>query len=68
MPTMTGEPVKIMIQEDANPVFEKGGTVPVHLEADVKAGLNRDVSLGVIEKLPVNTPTEWCARMVLVEK
>ena len=65
---MTSNPVKITIHKDANPVFEKGGTVPVHLEADVKAGLDRDVSLGIIEKLPVNTPTEWCARMVLVEK
>ena len=35
---------------------------------EIKAGLDRDVSLGVIEKLPVNTPTDWCARMVLVPK
>ena len=58
LPTMTGKPVKIMIQEDANPVFQKGGTIPVHLEEDMKVGLDRDISLGVIEKLLVNTPTD----------
>ena len=66
--SISNKPVKITIQEDANLVFQKGGTVPVHLEEDVKAGLDRDVSLNVIKKLPVNTPTDWCARMVIMPK
>ena len=68
LPTMTGHPVRIMVKDDAEPVFQKGGSVPIHLEKDVKASLNRDVSLDVIEKLLVNTPTEWCARMVITPK
>ena len=30
--------------------------------------LERDVALGIIEKVPLNTPTTWCARMVVVPK
>ena len=37
--------------------------MPIHLEEDVKAILDRDISLGVIKKLPVNTQTKWCARI-----
>ena len=33
--------------------------VPIHLKEDVKASLNRHVNLGIIEKLPLNTLTEW---------
>ena len=28
----------------------------------------RDVALGVIEPVPVNTPVTWCSRMILVPK
>ena len=68
LPTMTGHPVRITVEDGAEPVFQKGKSVAIHLEKDVKASLDRDVNLGVIEKLPVNTPTEWCARMVITPK
>ena len=61
---MTRKPDRIIIDNNTDPVFQRGGSVPLHLEEDVKATLNRDVSLGIIKKLPVNTLTEWCARQM----
>ena len=34
----------------------------------MKAALERDVALGVIERVPVNTPVTWCSRMHVVGK
>ena len=34
----------------------------------VKADLERDVALGVIEGVPLNTPVTWCSRMHMVGK
>ena len=42
--------------------------MPVHWQEEVKAGLDRDVALGVIEKVGVNEPAEWCCRMVCMPK
>ena len=30
--------------------------------------MDRDVSLGIIEPVPINTPITWCAMMVVVAK
>ena len=30
--------------------------------------LDQDVHLGIIEPVPINTPTSWCSRMVNVPK
>ena len=42
--------------------------MPVHWENTVKEHLDRDVRLGVLEKVPVGTPDTWCHRMVIVGK
>ena len=34
----------------------------------MKAGLDRDEAIGVIEKVPSGTPTTWCHKMVCVPK
>ena len=39
-----------------------------HWEERVKQDLDRDVALGVIEPVLINTPVTWCARMVVVPK
>jgi hypothetical protein len=44
------------------------GTIPLHLQKEVKEKLNRDVHIGVIEEGPVNTPDLWCSRMVVCVK
>ena len=42
--------------------------VSLHWETSVKAGLERDIRLGVIEHVPVNTPTTWCSHMIITTK
>jgi hypothetical protein len=42
--------------------------VPLHWWEQVKADLDRDVQLGVIEKVPEGTPDTWLSRMVIVAK
>ena len=42
--------------------------MPVHWQKPVKSDLDRDVRLGVIEKVPWASPTTWCSRMVTVAK
>ena len=34
----------------------------------MKRDLDQDVALGVVEQVPINTPVEWRARMVVVPK
>ena len=42
--------------------------IPHHWEGAVKSDIDRDVRLGIIEKVPEGTPVEWCARMVVQPK
>ena len=34
--------------------------VPLHWQDDIKAGMNRDVRLGVLEPVPIGEPVTWC--------
>ena len=66
---MDGPPLRIMISPDAEPVVHhKAIPVPLHWQTEVKAALDRDVQLGVIESVPVGEPVIWCHRMVVVSK
>ena len=42
--------------------------VPLHWQEEVKAGLDQDVRLGVIEPVPIGEPVTWCHRMVICGK
>ena len=69
LPLMKGEPLPIPVRKDAKPVaVHTPVPVPLHWEEKVKRDLERDVSLGVIEPVPLNTPVTWCHRMVTVPK
>ena len=69
LPDMHGPPVKIHLTEDAKPVASHSPIpVPLHWHKKVKAGLDRDVAIGVLEKVPAGTPTTWCHKMVCVPK
>ena len=69
LPSMQGEPLNIVMNKSARPVASHIPTpVPIHWQEEVKSGLERDVEIGVLEKVPVNTPTEWLHRMVLAPK
>ena len=63
---MQGPPIRLMVDPDAAPVAHHTPVpVPVHWQEEVKAGLNRDVRLGVIEPVPVGDPVTYCHRMVI---
>ena len=59
----------IITDKDAKPVaFHTPVKVQLNWSDQAKKDLDRDVSLGIIEPVPINTPTTWCARMVVVAK
>ena len=50
-----------MVYPDAAPVAHHAPVpVPAHWQEEVKAGLDRDVRLGVIEPVPVGDPVTYC--------
>ena len=69
LPMMSGPPLSLNIDPKAIPKpCHTPITVPVHWQDEVKAGLDRDVRLGVLEKVPPGTPVTWCHRMVICTK
>ena len=69
LPMMKCEPLKLHINSDAKPVaVHKPAVVPIHWREKVFADLERDVALGVLEKVGPNTPVTWCSRMVVTSK
>ena len=69
LPTMKGPPIRIHVDPNAEPVGVRvAAKVPIHWEGQVKADLNRDEALGVIEKVPYGEPSKWCHRMVISPK
>ena len=66
---MRGEPLHIITEGGRIPApANKPIPVPLHWKREVLSDLERDVALGVIERVPVNTPVTFCARMVVVPK
>ena len=62
-------PLKLFIDLNAEPVaIHKPRAVPIHFQAKVKAGLDRDCALGVLEKVKIGEPTTWCSPMVVTPK
>nr|KAG5712492.1 hypothetical protein BaRGS_011466 [Batillaria attramentaria] len=69
LPKMSGPPIRLMVDPDARPVAHHNPIpVPMHWQDDVKAGLDQDVRLGVIEPVPIGTPVTWCHKMVVCPK
>ena len=61
--------MRLFMDEDAKPVaVHTPAPIPVHWATQVKAGLDRDIRLGVLERVPVNEPTSWCSRMIITPK
>ena len=66
---MTGPPLRLMLDEDATPIAHHAPIpVAIHWQDEVKAGLDQDVRLGVLEKVLIGTPVTWCHRMVICAK
>ena len=69
LPHMSGPPMELMVDPEATPVAHNSPIpVALHFQEPVKAGLDMDVNLEVIENVPTGTPTEWCHRMVVCPK
>ncbi|ELT94685.1 hypothetical protein CAPTEDRAFT_187725 [Capitella teleta] len=69
LPLMDCSPQKLMINPDATPVAcHIPIPVPLHWQESVKAGLDQDVQLGVLEPVPVGELVTWCHRMVVCAK
>ena len=66
---MAGVPMRLMVDASAEPVAHHTPIpVPLHWQSNVKAGLNYDVSLGIVAPVPVGEPVTWCHRMVICGK
>ena len=70
LPLMKGSPPLVLhIDESVKPtVISKPAIIPAHWRDQVKHELERDCRLGVLQRVPANTPDTWCCRMGVVGK
>ena len=70
LPLMSdSEPLQLYVDPTAKPVaIRSPAQVPLAWHTSVREGLERDVRLGVLERVPVNTPDTWCSRMHITAK
>ena len=69
LPVMAGKPHKIHLKPDAIPYAAHTPIpIPLHWKDEVKAQLDRDEDMGIIQKVPVGEANEWCMRMITVPK
>ncbi len=68
--SMTGVPMKTVRKKDDGSHPNAYTPIPVafHWKKEVKADLDRDVRLGIIERVPQGEVSEWCSRMVITRK
>ena len=61
LPLIKGSPpLKLHVYPNAKPVaVHVPPQVPLHWQVLLMAGLARDCRLGVLERVPVNTPATW---------
>ncbi len=61
LPMMDGPPMRLLIDTQATPTAHHSPIpVPLHWQDEVKADLDRDVRLGVLEPVPIGEPVTWC--------
>lgn len=61
--------MSIFIKEDAVPhAVYRPGSVPIHYREEIKQDIDQKVKMGILEPVPPNTRTEWCAHAVIVPK
>ena len=69
LPMMDCVPLRLHIDPEAEPVAAYNARlVPIHLRDKVKAQMDEDVRLGIMERVPVGTETRWQSRMHVVVK
>ena len=66
---MNCKPAHIHLKPDAIPFATHVPIpTPIHWKDQIKADLDRDVEDGIIEKVPVGEPVQWCSPMVVTAK
>ena len=66
---ITGPDIRFHIDPHAKPIaVHTPATVPLHWQEEVEQQIKDDISLGVLEKVPMGEPSFWCHRMVLARK
>ena len=70
LPLITGSPpLRLFIDPAAPPIaVHTPAQVPIHWQDAVRGGLERDIRLGVLERVPLNEPASWVSRMVITPK
>ena len=62
-------PLQLFVDPKVKPVaIKKAAVIPIHLEEAVKADLDRDVCLGILMKVDVNSPVKWLSHMIVTLK
>ena len=65
----TDKPLRLFVDPAVKPVaIHKAAIIPIHLKARVKADLDRDVRLGILEKVDINSPVKWLSMHVTMKK
>ena len=68
-PQMQGMPMPIITDPSMKLIaVHRLVPMPLHWIEKAKKDLDQDVHLGIIEPVPINTPTSWCSRKVIVPK
>ena len=65
----TDKPLELFADPSVKPVsIHMAAIIPFHFEARVKAYLDRDVCLGILEKIVVNSSVKWLSHMIVTMK
>ena len=63
------KPLQLFVDPNVEPVaIYKAAIFLIHLKAKVKADLDKDVRLSILEKVDVNSPVKWLNRMIVTMK
>ena len=62
----TKQPLQLFVDPNIKPVaIHKAAVIPINLKAAVKADLDCDVRLGILEKVDVNSPVRCLSRTIV---
>ena len=65
----TDKPLELFVDANVKAVaIHKGAVIPIHLKACVKADLDKDVWLSILETVDVNSPVKWLSWMIVSMK
>ena len=54
------KPLQLFVDPNVKTVaIHKASIIPIHLKARVKVDLDRDMRLGILEKVNINSPVKW---------